>query len=57
MFERLTFNALFNFFVQNQLMTDCQLGFIAGDSCVSQLLPMTQEIHKSFQCNCPDDVR
>ena len=57
MFERLTFNALFNFFVQNQLMTDCQLGFIAGDSCVSQLLSMTQEIHKSFQCNCPDDVR
>ena len=35
-FERLGFNALFNFFLQNKLFTPCQSGFIPGDSCVSQ---------------------
>ena len=56
-FERLIFNALFNFFVQNQLFTDCRSGFIPDDSCISQLLSITQEIHKSFDCDPPEDVR
>ena len=56
-FERLIFNAIFNFFVQNQLFTDCQSGFIPGDTCVLQLLHKIQEIHKSFNFNPPDDVR
>ena len=43
------------FFVQNQLFTDCQSGLIPGNSCVSQLLSITQEIHKSFNCNPPED--
>ena len=34
-FERLIFKALFNFFVQNRLLTDCQSGFIPVDSCIS----------------------
>ena len=42
-FEKLIFNALFHFFVQNQLFTDCQSGFIPGDSCISQLLSITQD--------------
>ena len=57
MSERVVFNALFNFFVQNQLFTDCQSGFIPSYSCVLQLLSITQEIHKSFNCNPPEDVR
>ena len=40
-FERLIFTAILNFFVQNQLFTDCQSSFILGDSCVSQLLYIT----------------
>ena len=56
-FERLIFNALFHFFVQNQLFTDCQLGFIPGVSCISQLLSIAQETHKSFDCNPPEDIR
>ena len=56
-FERLIFNSLFNFFTQNQLFTDCQSGFISGDSCISQLLSLIQEIHKSFDCNPPEAVR
>ena len=31
-FQRLVFNALFNFFLQNKLFTPCQSGFIPGDS-------------------------
>ena len=45
------------FFVQNQLFTDFQSGLIPGDSCVSQLLSITQKILKSFDCNPPEDVR
>ena len=55
-FEKLIFNALFHFFVQNQLFKDCQSGFIPGDSCISQLLAVTREIHKSFDCNPPEDI-
>ena len=56
-FERLFFNTLFNFFVQNQLFADCQSGFIPGNSCISQLLSISQEIHKSFECNPLEVVR
>ena len=45
-FERLVFNMLFNFFLQNKLFTPCQSGFIPGDSCVSQLFSITHEISK-----------
>ena len=56
-FERLTFNSLFNYFIQNKLFTECQPGFIPGDSCVAQLLSVTHEIYKSFDCNPPQDIR
>ena len=56
-FERLVFNTLFNFFLQNKLFTPCQSGFIPGDSCVSQLLSITHEIYKSFDCHPPTDMR
>ena len=39
------------------MFTDCQSGFILGNSCISKLLSVTQEIHKSFDCNPPQDVR
>ena len=55
--ERLIFNALLNLFGQNQLFTDCQSGFIPDDSCVSQLLSITQKPHRSFDCNSLEDAR
>ena len=55
--ERLIFNALLNLFGQNQLFTDCQSGFIPDDSCVSQLLSITQKTHRSFGCNSLEDAR
>ena len=56
-FERLIFNSLFNYFIQNKLFTECQSGFIPDDSCVAQLLSVTHEIYKSFDCNPPQDIR
>ena len=47
-FEQLIFNSLFNYFMQNKLFTECQSGFIPGDSCVAQLLSITHEIYKKF---------
>ena len=43
--------------MQNKLFTDCQSGFIPGDSCVAQLLSITHEIYKSFDCIPPADTR
>ena len=34
-----------------------QSGFIPGGSCVAQLLSITHEIYKSFDCNPPVDTR
>ena len=56
-FEIVMFNSLINYFIQNKLFTDCQSGFIPGDSCVAQLLSITHEIYKSFDCNRPCDIR
>ena len=43
--------------MQNKLFTECQSDFIPGDSCVAQLLSITHEIYKSFDCNPPADTR
>ena len=56
-FERLIFNSWFNYFIQNKLFTECQSGSIPGDSCLAQLLSITHEICKSFDCNPPYDIR
>ena len=39
------------------MFTDCQSGFIPGDSCILQLLSIIQEIHKSLNFNRPEDIR
>ena len=57
LFERIIFNSLFNYCLENKLCTECQSGFLPGDSCISQLLSITHEIHKSFNCNPSVDVR
>ena len=47
-FERLIFNEMFGFFIENYLIPQHQSGFKPGDSCINQLLSITQEIYKSF---------
>ena len=54
-FERLLFNSLFFHFYEKELFTECQSGFLPGDSCVSQLLSIIHEIQSSF--DSPLEVR
>ena len=46
--ERLMFNEMFNFFIENNLISSNQSGFKPGDSCINQLLSITHEIYESF---------
>ena len=56
-FERLIFNSLFNYFIENNLFSPHQSGFIPGDSCVQQLISITHEIYNAFDCNPSLEVR
>ena len=47
-FERLIFNEMFKFCIENELISPNQSGFKPGDSCTNQLLAITHEIYKSF---------
>ena len=47
-FEKLIFNDMFKFFIENDLISPNQSGFKPGDSCRNQLLAITHEIYKSF---------
>ena len=48
MFEKLLFDSLYDYFINKNLLTPCQSGFIKGYSCVNQLLAITHEIHKNL---------
>ena len=56
-FELLIFNSLFNYFIENNLLSPYQSGFIPGDSCVQQLISITHEIYNAFDCNPSLEVR
>ena len=56
-FERLTYNSLYNYFVQNKLFTECQSGVMPSDSCASQLLSIIHKIYRSFDYNPSVDIR
>ena len=45
------FDSLYDYFINNNLLTPCQSGFIKGNSCVNQLLAITHEIHKNLDAN------
>ena len=55
--EHLIFNSLFNYFIENNLLSPHQSGFIPGDSCVQQLISITHEIYNAFDCNPSLEVR
>ena len=48
MCESLTYNSLFEFFIENELIYSNQSGFTPGYSYINQLLSITHEIYKSF---------
>ena len=56
-FEKIIFESLYNYFIKNNLLVNCQSGFIKGDSCVSQLLSITHTIHKNLDANPSLDTK
>ena len=47
-FERLIYNEVYPYLIDNNLISSHQSGFKGGDSCINQLLLITHEIYKSF---------
>ena len=47
-FQRLIYNSLFEYFIENDLISANQSGFKPGDSCTNQLISITHEIYQSF---------
>ena len=47
-FERLMYNSLFEYFIENDLISQNQSGFKPGDSYINQLISITHEIYQSF---------
>ena len=47
-FERLLYDRMFEFFIDNNLISRNQSGFRPNDSCINQLLSITHEIYLSF---------
>ena len=56
MFGKVLFDSLYDYFINNNLLTPCQSGFIKGDSCVNQLLAITHEIHKNLDADPSTDT-
>ena len=44
-FERIIYNRIFEYLIENNLITEIQSGFKPGDSCINQLLSITQDIY------------
>ena len=50
-FDRFVSKSLFEYFINNDLISPNQSGFKPGDSCIDQLISITHKIYQSF-----DDV-
>ena len=50
-FERLLHDRMFEFFIENNLISKNQSGFRPFDSCINELFSITHEIHQSFDDN------
>ena len=47
-FKKIIYNVLFEHLQRNDILVNCQSGFLPGDSCISQLLSITPDIYKAF---------
>ena len=55
-FECIIFNDLLKYFKENNLLSPLQSGFILRDSCFQQLIAITNEIYKAFDCSTSFEV-
>ena len=56
-FEKLVFDAMFEFLIENNLLSSTQSGFKPSDSCVNQLISITHSICSAFDVNPSVEVR
>ena len=56
-FEKVVFNRIYNFLLNQRLLNPNQFGFPTSNSCIKQLLAITHEICESFDCNPSLEVR
>ena len=56
-FEKVVFNRIYDFLLNDRLLNPNQCGFRHSDFCVNQLLAVTHEIFESFDCNLSLEVR
>ena len=47
-FERTIYNAIFQYFLHNELIFPNQSGFRSEDSCINQLIAIARKINKGF---------
>ena len=48
-YEKIIFDSLYSFLIENHLLSPNQSGFRPGDSTINQLLAITTEIYNSFE--------
>ena len=56
-FGKLVFDAIFEFMIENNLLSSTQSGFKPNDSCVHQLISITHSIFSAFDGNPSLEVR
>ena len=56
-FERIIFNKIYHFLLEERLLNPYQSGFRPSESCLNQLLAITHEIFQTIGCNPPLQVR
>ena len=56
-FEKIIFNKIYHFLLEERLLNPNQSGFRQSDSCINQLLAITHEIFEAFDCNPTLEVR
>ena len=56
-FEKIIFNKIYHFLLEERLLNPYQSGFRPSESCLNQLLAITHEIFQTIGCNPPLQVR
>ena len=56
-FEKIMFNRVYKFLLEERLLNPNQSGFRQSDSYINQLLAIAHEIFEAFDCNPPLEVR
>ena len=56
-FEKILFDKIYKFLLEEDLLNANQSGFHPSDSCINQLIAITHDIFEAFDCNPPIEVR